>query len=145
MLNGESMPSEKHTEVLQGDPVLADRKNMVYMGTSRLFWKRSRDSGLHRVCRQNSEKLLRACRTSNLNRLLCKRALLRLEIGCFLSSFFQFSYLLALACTKVWISSISFSLASQRLYPQSRRTARCFYNHLGSRDAPNGQNECHCP
>lgn len=33
MLNGESMPSEKHTEALQGDQVLADRKNMVYMGT----------------------------------------------------------------------------------------------------------------
>ena len=33
MLNGESMPSEKHTEALQGDPVLADRKNMIYMGT----------------------------------------------------------------------------------------------------------------
>lgn len=33
MLNGESMPSEKHTEPLKGDHVLADRDNMVYTGT----------------------------------------------------------------------------------------------------------------
>jgi Ca2+-transporting ATPase len=33
MLNGESMPSEKHTEALAGDQALADRKNMVYTGT----------------------------------------------------------------------------------------------------------------
>jgi Ca2+-transporting ATPase len=33
MLNGESMPSEKHTEALHGEQALADRKNMVYMGT----------------------------------------------------------------------------------------------------------------
>jgi Ca2+-transporting ATPase len=33
-LTGESLPVEKHTEPLQGSPSLAERKNMVYMGTS---------------------------------------------------------------------------------------------------------------
>jgi Ca2+-transporting ATPase len=33
-LTGESLPVEKHTEPLQGSPALAERKNMVYMGTS---------------------------------------------------------------------------------------------------------------
>ncbi len=33
-LTGESLPVEKHTEPLNGDPPLAERKNMVYMGTS---------------------------------------------------------------------------------------------------------------
>ncbi len=33
MLNGESMPSEKHTQALQGELVLADRTNIVYSGT----------------------------------------------------------------------------------------------------------------
>lgn len=33
-LTGESLPVEKHTEPLQGSPGLAERKNMVYMGTS---------------------------------------------------------------------------------------------------------------
>jgi Ca2+-transporting ATPase len=33
MLNGESMPSEKHTEALHGEQALADRKNMAYTGT----------------------------------------------------------------------------------------------------------------
>jgi P-type Ca2+ transporter type 2C len=33
MLNGESMPSEKETKDLHGTHSLADRKNMIYMGT----------------------------------------------------------------------------------------------------------------
>jgi Ca2+-transporting ATPase len=33
MFNGESMPSEKHIETMEGSSVLADRKNMVYAGT----------------------------------------------------------------------------------------------------------------
>ncbi len=33
MFNGESMPSEKHTETMEGCSVLADRKNMIYAGT----------------------------------------------------------------------------------------------------------------
>ncbi|MCI0382410.1 MAG: HAD-IC family P-type ATPase [Chlamydiae bacterium] len=33
MMSGESMPSEKQTELLHGEHALADRKNMVYMGT----------------------------------------------------------------------------------------------------------------
>ncbi|HOW37871.1 MAG TPA: hypothetical protein PLZ76_03090, partial [Bacillota bacterium] len=33
-LTGESLPVEKHTEPLVKEAVLAERKNMVYMGTS---------------------------------------------------------------------------------------------------------------
>ena len=33
MLTGESMPVEKHTDVLPGEISIAERKNMVYMGT----------------------------------------------------------------------------------------------------------------
>ncbi len=37
MLTGESMPVDKHTAALSGDISVADRKNMIYMGTSITF------------------------------------------------------------------------------------------------------------
>lgn len=36
-LTGESVPVEKHSEVLQGEVSLGDRKNMVYMGSSCVY------------------------------------------------------------------------------------------------------------
>ncbi len=41
MLDGESIPSEKHSRALEGTPVVADRENMVYAGTVVSYGKAS--------------------------------------------------------------------------------------------------------